>query len=64
MSKETVPENPAPVASRYSCSSEPRLKLKGKDREEWNASQRDLYYLFESRQGEQDIFFLFLSVNF
>lgn len=64
MSKETVPENPAPVASRYGCSSEPRLKLEGKDREEWNASQRDLYYLFESRQGEQDIFFLFLSVNF
>lgn len=61
---ETVRENPAPVATGYSCSSEHWLKLEGKDREEWNVSQRDLYSFFESRQGEQDIFFLFLCVNF
>ena len=32
--------------------------------EEWNVSQRNSCYLFESRQGEQDIFLHFLSVNF
>lgn len=60
---ETVPENSALVATGCSCSLEHWLKLEGKDRREWNISQRDLC-VFESRQGEQDIFFFFLSVNF
>ena len=68
---ETVPENPDPVVVGHRCTSERWLKLERKDREEWNVSQRHLYYyyyfyfyFFQSRQGEQDIFFLFLSVNF
>lgn len=62
---ETVPQNPDPTLSSYNCSTGQSTGSGWKGgTEEWNVSRRNLCYFFESRQGEQDIFLHFLSVNF